>query len=194
MIVTKCFFFETGPLGDIEQQQQQQVVSVKVLELLDDENYPIFTWPSAIVLSAYLVHLHKSGASSLEQNTCGTPFLLSVSVVLELGAGTALPSLVCAALDVQQCIITERADQPDLLDNISKCIELNGFENNNCSVLPFSWDDGNDPVIDCLSVDVVLGADIFYSSEDFDDILYTIFRLMSRNPNLSFITSYQERK
>jgi hypothetical protein len=42
-------------------------------------------------------------------------------------------------------------------------------------------------------VDVLLGADVLYSSEAFYPLLCTVDRFMQRNPHLVFLMTYQER-
>ncbi len=46
------------------------------------------------------------------------------------------------------------------------------------------------PPVPC---DIVIGSDIFYSSENFDDIFTIIAAVFISNPNAVFITTYKER-
>jgi hypothetical protein len=42
-------------------------------------------------------------------------------------------------------------------------------------------------------IDIILGADVFYSSEDFEFVIALIDQFMSKNSKTIFYTTYQER-
>jgi predicted nicotinamide N-methyase len=133
-----------------------------------------------LVLSAYLIQE--------KQEVCGKR-------VLELGAGTALVSVVAAMLGAKEVLASDR-DQPSMIENIQKTID----GNNNAikravKAVPFDYANYDDQGIVTESFDIVLGSDILYSAEDFDDILYTVSCLLSgsTNPNCRFVTAYHER-
>ncbi len=160
---------------------------VDVVEKLDDENSPIFTWPSSVLLAAFLFH---------QKHTLQLPYIVlnNATTIIELGSGTSLPSLLCAKMGVARCFITERADQPDLFGHIVDLIRLNSVQEH-CKIVPFSWGYGNfENYDDIPQIDVILGADIFYCGEEFDAILFTVFQLLVKNPHAVFVTSYQDRE
>jgi len=42
--------------------------------------------------------------------------------------------------------------------------------------------------------DIILGADLFYDSSDFDNILASVNFFIENNPASIFLTTYQERR
>lgn len=154
---------------------------ILIKEHLDSSEYSLFTWPSSLLLAAFLA----SDATIVRGKR-----------VVELGAGTALPSLLCGKLGASQVLITEREDQPEMLHMIQEGIQLNGLDK--CEVKGITWGmkslTSDVSYYEAESVDVVLGADVFYSSEDFDRLLLTVFRYMVLNNQCVFYTTYQERR
>jgi predicted nicotinamide N-methyase len=159
----------------------QTELPVAVVEKLDSERYSIFTWSASFLLSVYLVSIKE---------------LILNSVVLEIGAGTALPSMVCGKLKARKVYVSEREDETDILMNIQEIISLNKMESV-AEALPFNW--GNDLENLPLPIDIILGADVFYSSENFDSICFTVFSTLSSSvfsgcKDPCFLTSYQIRR
>jgi hypothetical protein len=151
----------------------------KIIEFVSDRGLSMFTWPSSQILSAFV-------ASRSE--------LFRDLRVLELGAGTALPSIVAGLCGVRSVIITERCDEPDILRNINDIIQINCSQSK-CVALPLNWGLISETDLDSIGrVDVVLGADVFYSSEAFDSVLLTFLSVLSRDPHAVFFTTYQERR
>jgi len=72
--------------------------------------YGLHLWPSGILLSEYLWH---------------NPNLILNQTILELGAGVALPSLLCSNLGAKSVIITDSITQTEVLENIKSNILLN---------------------------------------------------------------------
>lgn len=157
-------------------------LEVLLKEYLDSADYPLFTWPASLLLAAFL------GADQS---------IVRGKVVLELGAGTALPAFTCGKLDAKKVIITERVDQSEMLQAIEEGIQLNALQHI-CTLQPLTW--GFIPLPDHADhntsekVDMILGADVFYNTEDFDSILLTVFRYFVVNPSCVFYTTYQERR
>ncbi len=90
-------------------------------------------WPAAYCLSDYM---------------CRNPQIVEGKVVLELGAGAALPSCVAAKLGAKKVVIS---DYPaaGVIETISEVIKHNNVENNSIA-LPYIW--GESP--DCLLSEV----------------------------------------
>jgi hypothetical protein len=159
----------------------QTDLPITIVEKLDSERYSIFTWSSSLLLAVYLVSIKE---------------LIHDRVVLEIGAGTALPSMVCGRLNARKVYVSEREDESDILSNIQEIILLNKLESV-AVVVPFNW--GNELIKLAFPIDVILGADIFYSSEDFDAICFTVFGILSSSiirgcKTPYFLTSYQIRR
>ena len=69
-------------------------------------------WPASLLLSVYI-------ASNVE--------MIRNKIVIELGAGTALPSVVSCKVGAKRCIITDRADEPKTLQNLEFTADINGL-------------------------------------------------------------------
>ncbi|OAQ28381.1 hypothetical protein K457DRAFT_33120 [Linnemannia elongata AG-77] len=95
----------------------QRAVTVKVLELLDAD-FGLYVWPSALVLAEYIFH-----SLNMFEGTTDNP-----KIILELGAGTALPSLLLAkatAPGSTVLITTDRPNASHILDNIQRAYQEN---------------------------------------------------------------------
>ncbi|KAG0270055.1 Methyltransferase-like protein 23 [Linnemannia exigua] len=98
---------------------EQQTISVKVLELLDAD-FGLYVWPSALVLSEFIFHRLDMFTGSID----------NPKIILELGAGTALPSLLLAkatAPGSTVLITTDRPYAPHILDNIHRAYKENSI-------------------------------------------------------------------
>ncbi|RUS84934.1 hypothetical protein EGW08_007296 [Elysia chlorotica] len=115
-------------------------------------------WDSAVVLGEYLV---MNEASVKGKN------------VLELGAGTGLTGLVAAALGAN-VTVTEREEA---LPNLRATVDQNCADKSwVISATKLDWtqpvDDSDFP-----AVDLIIGADVIYIEETFQDLLRTILSL-----------------
>lgn len=150
---------------------------VTVTEWLDCEEYAIVTWTGAVLLCALLARY---------------PERFEGKKVLEIGAGTGLPSLLCGKMKAERVYLSDRADEPDILKLLQENMVLNEVQET-CQVLPLNWSEPKETLDSLPPFDVLLGADIFYSSECFEDIMHLVFGCMARNPKLVFYTTYQQR-
>jgi nicotinamide N-methyltransferase len=105
-------------------QSSQRDVMIVYLPDLFTESQTLFTWPCAYVLSAYLY--------SREQN-----FFVGKRII-EIGAGTAMPSLVAAMRGSSKCIITDRMDNLELLEHLKRIIQFNALDRI-CQVVRMSY-------------------------------------------------------
>lgn len=90
------------------------LISVDIIEQLATSE-TIFTWPSAFVLAAYIVTIAS------DVYTCNG--------ILELGAGTGLPSIVAAKINKNKITITERAENKESLLHLQSIVTLNQLDN-----------------------------------------------------------------
>ncbi len=81
-------------------------------------------WPGSLVMSDYL---------------CKHPELCVGKTVIELGAGTALPSMVAAKLGSKHVVITDYPDD-SVIENIVDLTALNNVQENT-TVIPHKWGD-----------------------------------------------------
>lgn len=147
--------------------------------------------------------------------------LFAGATVLEVGAGTSIPSLVLAkASSVSNLLLT---DIPEILPVIKSCLELNEIQSN-VWVQALEWGIfGTDTSIDTLitkidaNIDYIIGSDTFYEPFrkkktfkskqlslrysqynkpliEFENLLVLIsYVIHHHNPNCKFFTTYQER-
>ncbi|XP_027360235.1 methyltransferase-like protein 23 isoform X2 [Abrus precatorius] len=95
----------------------------------------------------------------------------SGATVVELGAGTSLPGLVAAKLGAR---VTLSDDSTRL------------------EVLGLTWGVWDSSIFS-LQPTIILGADVLYDSNAFDDLFATVTFLLRNSPESIFITSYHNR-
>ncbi|XP_054809203.1 uncharacterized protein LOC129311164 isoform X2 [Prosopis cineraria] len=137
------------------------------------EDYGLFVWPCSIVLAEYVWQQR--------QRFAGT-------TVVELGAGTSLPGLVTAKVGAD-VTLTDDSSRLEVLDNMRKVCALNNLK---CNVLGLTWGVW-DSFIFRLQPKFILGADVLYDSNAFDDLFATVTFLLQKSPGSVFITSYHNR-
>ncbi|XP_072224216.1 histone-arginine methyltransferase METTL23 isoform X2 [Leuresthes tenuis] len=135
----------------------------------------MYVWPCAVVLAQYL-WTHREELRGRK--------------VLELGAGVSLPGVVAARCGAD-VILSDSADKPLCLQNCRRSCEANGLQD--VAVLGLSWGEVSPELLLLPRVHVILGSDLFYDPEDFEDILLTIVCLLRKNPGAQFWTTYQLR-
>uniref|UniRef100_H3CLY8 Methyltransferase 23, arginine n=1 Tax=Tetraodon nigroviridis TaxID=99883 RepID=H3CLY8_TETNG len=149
-------------------------LTLSIPEVLDPR-YGMYVWPCAVVLAQYLW-------SRKEQ--------LPGLGVLELGAGVSLPGVVAARCGAK-VILSDRAEAPSCLDNCRRSCRANGVQD--AVVLGLTWGDVSPDVLLLPKLDLILGSDVFYDPEDFEDVFFTVAFLLRKNPEAQFWTTYQER-
>ncbi|XP_037545097.1 methyltransferase-like protein 23 [Nematolebias whitei] len=157
-----------------EDKNSQETLSVSIPEVLDPQ-HGMHVWPCAVVLAQYLWTRRAE---------------LTGRTVLELGAGVSLPGVVAARCGAQ-VILSDRSDEPRCLENCRRSCEANGLQD--VRVLALTWGDVSPDLILLPELDVVLGSDVFYDPEDFEDVLVTFLCLLRKNPKAQFWTTYQVR-
>ncbi|XP_037400443.1 methyltransferase-like protein 23 isoform X4 [Pygocentrus nattereri] len=135
----------------------------------------MYVWPCAVVLAQY-VWIAKEK--------------LQKKSVLELGAGVSLPGVVAAKCGAQ-VILSDSAELPLCQNNCKQSCEVNDVDS--VTVVGLTWGQVSPELLSLPLVDVILGSDVFYEPEDFEDVLVTISFLLKRNPYAQFWTTYQER-
>ncbi|XP_062875006.1 methyltransferase-like protein 23 isoform X2 [Trichomycterus rosablanca] len=135
----------------------------------------MYVWPAAVVLAQYVWTAQET---------------LQNKSILELGAGASLPGIVAAKCGAH-VILSDSAELPQCLKNSKRSCELNHLPD--VPVLPLTWGEISPELTALLPVDIILGSDVFYEPEDFEDVLVTVSFLLRRNPSGQFWTTYQER-
>ncbi|XP_041939102.1 methyltransferase-like protein 23 [Alosa sapidissima] len=149
-------------------------LTVSIPEVLDPQ-YGMYVWPCAVVLAQYV----WTQQEEIQHKT-----------VLELGAGVSLPGVVAARCGAA-VILSDSAELPRCLDNCRRSCEANGLRG--VSVVGLTWGEVSPDLIALPLLHVILGSDVFYEPEDFENVLVTVSFLLRKNPEAQFWTTYQER-
>lgn len=178
LVVEKRYNIQTKTEGSAE----AQVRTIAVREILPY----IFTWPCSLLLAAFLA---------------SQPAVVRDKVVVELGSGTAVPSIAASLVGARLVLATER-DDATLQSNLSHCLALNP-EAQTARACALDWYLPSAPAALLSSlpspgvVDVVLAADVLYSSEDFYPLMSVVAQLLgpaaaAGREGVCYMT-YQER-
>ncbi|XP_031477366.1 uncharacterized protein LOC116248612 isoform X2 [Nymphaea colorata] len=108
--------------------------------------------------------------------------------IIELGAGTSLPGLAAAKLG-SEVILTDNAEEEQVLENMQAICSLNGLS---CKVVGLTWGEWDTQLFE-LRPQIILGADVLYESNAFDDLFATVAFLLHNSPGSVFITTYDNR-
>nr|XP_020468852.1 methyltransferase-like protein 23 [Monopterus albus] len=167
-IAYKVFTFED------QKKTTQESLSVSIPEVLDPQ-YGMYVWPCAVVLAQYLWTQREE---------------LRDKAVLELGAGVSLPGVVAARCGAK-VTLSDSDKTPQCLENCRRSCEANGLHD--VVVLGLSWGEISPDLVLLPKLDIILGSDVFYEPQDFEDVLVTVAFLLRKNPSAQFWTTYQER-
>ncbi|KAF1792726.1 S-adenosyl-L-methionine-dependent methyltransferase [Phytophthora cactorum] len=135
---------------------ESSIVEVRLVEFirdLDEANEDNNKYYGSLLLSRFVAH--------------EASWLCRDKVVLELGCGTGLPSILSGLCGATKVYLTDRPDVGDTQRNAEANITLNGLEG--CAeYIPLTWGDMHisDEITSILrTVQVILAADCFYQSE-----------------------------
>lgn len=153
-----------------------------VINEVVNEELQSFLWPCSLVMSCYLIQNIDS---------------FKHKKFLEIGAGVGLPSLVAGKIGAKKCIITDRAEEEKVILNIKRNITENLLDSV-CSAYAINWgynivENLEEKMKEACDIDYLIGSDVFYTTESFDEILLTYMALLKVNPSLIFYTTYQQR-
>ncbi|XP_008299164.1 histone-arginine methyltransferase METTL23 [Stegastes partitus] len=152
----------------------EESLSVSIPEVLDPQ-YGMYVWPSAVVLAQYLW-------------TCRGE--LRGKTVLELGAGVGLPGVVAASCGAA-VILSDSSDKPSCLQNCRRSCDANGLQE--VALVGLTWGEVSPDLVLLPRLDIILGSDVFYDPQDFEDVIVTVVFLLRKNPEAQFWTTYQLR-
>ncbi|XP_015211453.1 histone-arginine methyltransferase METTL23 isoform X2 [Lepisosteus oculatus] len=158
-----------------EGQTESQSLIVSIPEVVDPQ-YGMYVWPCAVVLAQY-VWGHKEELGGKD--------------VLEIGSGVSLPGVVAAKCGAH-VILSDDAERPQCLENCRRSCEANGLSD--MRVMGLTWGRISPDMLLLPPLDVILGSDVFYEPEDFEDVLVTISFLLRRSNRAQFWMTYQERR
>ncbi|XP_072550058.1 histone-arginine methyltransferase METTL23 [Salminus brasiliensis] len=167
--ISECFVQKTFTF-----ESYDGTLTVHIPEVLHPQ-YGMYVWPCAVVLAQYVWTAREK---------------LQHKAVLELGSGVSLPGVVAAKCGAQ-VILSDSAELPHCLNNCKHSCEVNGLAG--VPVVGLTWGQVAPELLSLPPVDVILGSDVFYEPEDFEDVLVTVSILLKQNPCGQFWTTYQER-
>ncbi|KAK3520768.1 hypothetical protein QTP70_032334 [Hemibagrus guttatus] len=157
-----------------ENHKGKHALTVSVPEVVGSQ-YGMYVWPCAVVLAQYVWTMREK----VQRKT-----------VLELGAGVSLPGIVAAKCGAY-VTLSDSAEIPLCLEHSRHCCEHNDLPG--VPVVGLTWGEISPELRSLTPVDIILGSDVFYEPEDFEDVLVTISFLLRRNPSGQFWTTFQER-
>ncbi|ORE09654.1 hypothetical protein BCV72DRAFT_55278, partial [Rhizopus microsporus var. microsporus] len=170
-------------------KETDQVDEVKIyIEQVLNAAYGCYVWPSALVLSEFLFYNRSRFINK---------------TVLEVGAGTCLPSLtIIKSSKPSHMVVT---DIESIVPAMQQCLELNQVSDN-VWIGALEWGQFGTPnSIDYLiqhtiqtewdsSIDYIIGSDTFYDPKEFENLLVLVsYVIHHHNPHCTFYTTYQER-
>ncbi|XP_070595910.1 histone-arginine methyltransferase METTL23 isoform X2 [Erythrolamprus reginae] len=109
---------------------------------------------------------------------------------VQIGAGVSLPGIVAAKCGAQ-VILSDNAEFSECLGNCRRSCQMNHLSE--ICVIGLTWGHVSPCLLTLDPVDLILGADVFFEPEDFEDVVSTVHYLMERNPHTQFWTTYQVR-
>lgn len=169
--------FLRQPDGRLVHNEASAPLDVVIPEQLA-ASYGLYIWPCSPVLSWYL-WLHQEEIRGKR--------------VLELGAGTSLPGLLCAKIGAERVWLSDDATAPNILNNCEEAVRLNGLEDK-VKVIGIRWGSFDPDLFSFEShLDYIIGSDLFFDPEVFDPLCVTLSFLLKRNPGAQVLISVQER-
>ena len=154
-------------------REDGKVVQACDVEILTDPRYigSREIWPSSLVL-AYAI---KSEIVHVKNK-----------VVLELGAGLGLPSIVAETMGAKKVFVSDRVELGPIFGVNKNRLQLKVCEYKELDWLEYKDEDVPD---DC---DLIIGADIVYFEEQ-DALIGILDRLLKNNKERVFVLAYKER-
>lgn len=154
----------------------EKCLNIRIAEVFDP-SYGMYVWPCATVLAQFIWYNRET---------------VKGKKVLEIGAGTALPSITAAKCGAH-VIISDAEEHTITLKGSQHNAELNGLSSDMVQVIGLSWNAFSPNLIQLEPVNIILGSDVFYEPMDFEDVIVTITYLLEKNPGAEFWCTYQER-
>jgi len=154
--------------------ESNERVSVYICEGSSTE-YGLYVWPCAHIMSQYIWKKRHN---------------LREKKILEVGAGCGLPGALASKLGAK--VIFSDAEHLQQALESSRCTsEINSLVD--VEVIPITWGQVTTQLAALSSLDIIIGSDAFYDTKDFEDIIFTISYILSKNPCCEFWTTYQQR-
>ena len=163
--------------GSVSLNESEPPVSVVIPEQLA-ASYGLYIWPSSPLLSWY-VWLRREDFVGKQ--------------ILELGAGTSLPGLLCAKIGAAQVFLSDIATDDNVLENCRQAVNINDLSDR-VQVVGVTWGMvGTDTFKLCEKLDYVIGSDLFFDPSVFEQLCVTISFVLNVNPGVEVLITVQER-
>eukprot|EP00051_Salpingoeca_urceolata_P021149 m.326661 g.326661 ORF g.326661 m.326661 type:complete len:311 (+) comp19743_c1_seq3:50-982(+) len=144
--------------------------------------YGTFAWPSAAELARWVT------AQPSDMFADGRR-------VIELGAGTGLPGLAAACRGAH--VTLTDIDDPEVISTCQQAYRRRASAvakaGGTVTVHPLLWGQVTPWLVSLPPQHLVLAADCWYDSRDFEDVMATVVFLMQRNPRAKMIAAYHRR-
>ena len=166
-----------GKEGTLALKESDSPVAVVIPEQLA-ASYGLYIWPSSPVLSWY-VWFHREDFVGKH--------------VLELGAGTSLPGLLCAKVGAAKVFLSDIATDDNVLENCRQAVKINDLSER-IQVVGVTWGMFEpDTNIICEKLDYIIGSDLFFDPSAFEQLCVTISFLLNVNTAAQVLITVQER-
>lgn len=122
---------------------------------------------------------------------CSSAFPTANRTLLELGAGTGLPSITATLIGDARLVVASDYDEPQLVrelrDNVRRNLQhLDDEARKRCKVVGHIWGKDTEELLDCLprgvtAFDSVLLADCLWDPLSHADLLKTVVKVLSKD-------------
>ena len=170
--------FNRLPDGTLSHDDNKSPVEIIIPEQLA-ASYGLYIWPCSPVMAWY-IWLHQD--KFIGKN------------VLELGSGTALPGLLCAKIGAKTVWLSDESSQRNTLANCNEAVKMNNLED--CvNVIGLTWGDYTKNLIQFqnISLDFVIGSDLFFDPKVFEPLVKTLSYLLDIKSDTEVYITVQER-
>jgi len=163
--------------GALALKESDPPVAVVIPEQLA-ASYGLYIWPSSPVLSWY-VWFHREDFVGKH--------------ILELGAGTSLPGLLCAKVGATKVFLSDIATDDNVLENCRQAVEINDLAEK-VQVVGVTWGMFEPDTYNiCEKLDYIIGSDLFFDPSVFEQLCVTISFLLNANAAARVLITVQER-
>lgn len=134
-------------------------------------------WGSALYVADHVSELDLPEGRGIETSTAATPS--QPLRLIELGAGTGLPSILLAKRYPHISVVASDFPDDDLIRTLRSNVARNDATRN-CTVVPHAW--GTDTSALLPAADIVLAADTLWDAALHGTLLHTMCAVLKRSP------------
>jgi nicotinamide N-methyltransferase len=181
---TTCSYYSIGGTGWTVTSKTRDISSLKTAEASAHSLFADNLWPGCFVLADILA---------------SNPHLCRDKYVLELGAGSALPSLVAAVLSAKRIVISDYPEA-SVMENIEENIVQNKLSSNTVAQ-SHAWGDNVEPLLELIQnpqitlcaqckYDLLLCAELLWKDtySQHTKLLQSISQLLCPSTGIAIVT------